>query len=335
MQTFTIEDLNKYPLGFGCLQLKTINQSMNLIRRAYELGVRLFDTAAMYGAYTGENEQLLGESILQLSRKLKDKNFRQKIFISTKGGVYIKNGKLVICGSKISLKQDIENSLRRLQTDYIDVFYLHRVDPNVSIIESVAGIAEYVAQGKIRYIGLSEVDINIIQAVDQVYPIHFIQNEFSPWYRYDELADSSNNIFSYCSKNHKIYTAYSPLARGFFTNTNKKIFQNLLDNDFRKKIQRYSSPYLEHNLLKRDLLEKISNKKKITLSALTLAWMIDKGQNSGFTLLPIPASACIQELNENMQALITKISPNERNEFNLACRDGQYIGLHMPNFESS
>ena len=140
MEHFSITDLHRYPLGFGCLQLKTLNQSIDLIRYAHKLGIRLFDTAAMYGAYTGENEELLGTSISQLSREIKDKNFRNKIFIATKGGVFYKNGKLKICGSGISLKNDIENSLRRLQSDYIDLFYLHRVDPHVCVIESIAAI---------------------------------------------------------------------------------------------------------------------------------------------------------------------------------------------------
>ena len=332
MQKFAIENFNKYPLGLGCLQLKTINQSVDLIRRAYELGVRLFDTAALYGAYTGENEELLGKSVLQLSHDFKDNDFRNKIFISTKGGVTYKNGKLELCGDKVSLKKTIEASLRRLQLDYIDVFYLHRIDPKVSIQESIDTIAEYVTQGKIRYIGLSEADLNTIQAAERTYPIHFIQNEFSPWYRFDELANKSNNIFSYCKENNKIYVAYSPLARGFFTSSNQNFFQNLPSDDFRKKIPRYGSPHLEHNLSQRTLLEKISDARQIPLSTLTLAWTLYKGKNSGFNLLPIPASACLSELEENMRALTTKLSINERNQFDLACMDGQYIGSHLPHF---
>ena len=180
MEKFSITDLHRCPLGFGCLQLKTLNQSIDLIRHAYNLGVRLFDTAAMYGAYTGENEELLGASISQLSRELKDKNFRQKIFIATKGGVSYKNGKLEICGSRMSLKNDIENSFRRLQLDYIDLFYLHRVDPSVSVIESIATISDYVVQGKIRYMGLSEIDIDTIQTVEQIYPFILYKMNFHP-----------------------------------------------------------------------------------------------------------------------------------------------------------
>ena len=330
MEKFTITNLSQCRLGFGCLQLKTVNQSMDLIRGSYRLGIRLFDTAAMYGTYTGENEELLGESILQLSHEFKDENFRQKIFIATKGGVSYQNGKLEICGSATSLKRNIENSLRRLKSSYIDVFYLHRVDPKVNIIESIAAIAEYVIQGKIRYIGLSEVTTEIIQTAEQVHPVHFIQNEFSPWYRDNEKIKNSKNIFSYCAANNKIYVAYSPLARGFFTNTNQKFFENLPKNDFRRKIPRYCTPFLNHNLSKRSKLEEISNSRKIPLSALTLAWIIDKGKQMGLTLIPIPASANLTELEENIRALAIQLSDDERNEFNLACIDGQYIGSHLP-----
>ncbi len=330
MEKFIITNLSQHRLGFGCLQLKTVNQSMDLIRSAYKLGIRLFDTAAMYGTYTGENEELLGESILQLSHEFKDKNFRQKILIATKGGVAYKKGKLEICGSAISLKKDIENSFRRLKSNYIDIFYLHRIDPRVSVMESIAAIADYVTQGKIRYIGLSEVNTETIQTAEQVYPIHFIQNEFSPWYRYDEKTENSKNVFAYCKANNKTYTAYSPLARGFFTNANQEFFQNLPNNDFRRKIPRYCPPYLNHNLSKRSKLEEISHSKKIPLSTLTLAWMIDKGKQLGLTLMPIPASANLIELEENIQALAIQLSDDERNEFNLACMDGQYIGSHLP-----
>ena len=332
MEKFAIEDLNHHLLGFGCLQLKTINQSVDLIRRAYELGVRLFDTAAMYGEYTGENEELLGKSILQLSHDFEDKYFRNKIFISTKGGLTYKNKKLEICGSRIALKKSIEDSLERLQVDYIDVFYLHRIDPNVSVIESVSTIYEYVIQGKIRYIGLSEVDLNTIQAVDRIYPINFIQNEFSPWCRFDELKNKYNNIFSYCKENNKIYVAYSPLARGFFANSDINFFKNLAVDDFRRKIPRYYFHNLQHNIFKRILLEKISPRRQIPLATLTLAWILYKGKNYGFTLLPIPASACLPELEENMISLITNLSTEEINEFDEACRDGEYIGSHLPHF---
>ena len=332
MQKFAIEDFNKHPMGLGCLQLQTINQSMYLIKRAYELGVRLFDTAAMYGTYEGENEELLGKSILQLSHDFNDKDFRNKIFISTKGGVTYRNGKLELCGDKVSLKKTIEDSFRRLQSDYIDAFYLHRIDPKVSIQESIATIAEYVTHGKIRYIGLSEVDLNTIQAAERTYPIHFIQNKFSPWYRFDELENRSNNIFSYCKDNNKIYVAYSPLARGFFTSSSQNFFQNLPSDDFRKKIPRYGSPHLEHNLSQRTLLGKISDARQIPLSTLTLAWILYKSRNFGFTLSPIPASACLPELEENMRALTTKLSVDERNQFDLACMDSQYIGSHLPHF---
>lgn len=256
-------------LGLGCMGMSEYYgstneaQSIETINLAIEKGITHFDTADVYGC--GANEVLVGKAL---------KAVRDKITIATKFGIVRDNSDLGISGMNGSPENAIKacnESLKRLGTDYIDLFYLHRLDYNVPIEETVYAMSKLVKEGKVRYIGLSEAGCESIKKAHAVHPITAIQSEYSLWTREPETE-----IFPLCKELGIGFIPYSPLGRGFFTGKidSINVFE---DNDFRKVLPRLQEENIKHNLWIVDKLKEISARKNCTPVQVALAWIMSKG----------------------------------------------------------
>jgi hypothetical protein len=276
-------------IGLGCMNLSHgyggypgKEDSFALLQRAYDLGVRHYDTAALYGF--GRNEELVGEWM---------QPYRKEIHLASKCGMQGVNSKRVIDGRTATLKATLEDSLRRLNTDFIDLYYLHRWDKNnVAIEESVGALAEMVQEGKIGGIGLSEVSAATLRKAHAVYPITAVQNEYSLWTRNPEIGLSAA-----CQELGVTLVAFSPLARGFLcaVGLDPTTFE---EGDIRSTMPRFQEPYLSYN---RELLKQFSqicSEADCTLAQTLLAWVLAQGEH----VLPIPGTAKIHHLEEDLSA---------------------------------
>lgn len=274
-------------LGFGCMGLNfsyshsiTKEESIKLIRAAVEKGVNFFDTAEVYGPYT--NEEIVGEALAPL---------RDEVVIATKFGFNIADGKMSGTNSHPDqIRKAVEGSLKRLKVDTIDLLYQHRVDPNVPI-EDVAGtVKELVAEGKVKYFGLSEAGAETIRRANAVFPVSALQNEYSLWFRKPELE-----IIPLLQELNIGLVPYSPLGKGFLTGTfdeNTKI----ADNDFRKNSPRFNEEARQANLAFVDLLKTFAADKNATPAQIALAWLLAQKQ----FITPIPGTTKLHRLEENI-----------------------------------
>jgi len=281
-------------IGLGCMGMSWAygstdeTESIATLNRALELGVNFWDTADMYG--NGENEKLISK-VLAPNRK--------KIFIATKFGFRFRDGIVASSaspttyfdGSPAWIKQAVELSLQRLKTDVIDLYYAHRVDPNVPIEETVGAMAQLVKEGKVRYLGLSEASAASIRKAHAVHPISALQSEYSLMTR-----DPEGEILSTLRELGISLVPYSPLGRGLISNTLD--VKTLGENDFRKNLPRFSGENLENN---QDLIRAfaaIAADKHCTPSQLALAWVLSRGED----LIPIPGTKRRKYLEENAGA---------------------------------
>lgn len=276
-------------LGLGCMGMSQSYgvpndpESIKTLHRAVELGITFFDTAEVYGPYT--NEELIGRAL---------KPFRDKIIIATKFGFHIQDGKMSGVNSKPAhVKEAVEGSLRRLQTDHIDLLYQHRVDPNVPIEETVGAMAELVKEGKVRYLGLSEAGIANIQKAHATHPISALQSEYSLWER-----NLEKDIIPLLNKLGIGLVPFSPLGRGFLTGTAKRA-EEYPENDFRKLDPRYQGANYDANMHAVSVVNDVAKEKNATPSQIALAWILHKGNN----FVPIPGTKRQQYLEENLKSL--------------------------------
>ena len=286
------------PIGMGCMNLShaygtppSAEQAAKVVYRALDLGVDLFDTAALYGF--GANEKLLGPLL---------KSHRSEITLCSKGGMagvnFPEGLKRVIDGSPKAIRLNCEDSLSRLQTDVIDLYYLHRWDKKVPIEESVGALSDLVKAGKVRSIGLSEVSAATIVRANAVHPIAAVQTEYSLWTRNPEIA-----VLKACRDIGATFVAFSPVARGFLCSNQLDI--NTFDaKDIRRAMPRFEAAHFAANQkLMMPFLE-IAREQHCTPAQLALAWLLTKEPG----LIAIPGTQNILHLEENLAASSLRLS---------------------------
>ena len=277
-------------IGFGCMGLNfsyghalSNAESITLIRQAVERGETFFDTAEVYGPYT--NEEIVGEALRPV---------RDRVVIATKFGFNIVDGKMAGMNSRPEqIRRVADASLRRLGIDVIDLFYQHRVDPNVPI-EDVAGtVKELIAAGKVRHFGLSEPGEQTVRRAHAVQKITAIQNEYSLWTRGPEI----NGILQACEELGIGFVPYSPLGKGFLTGAMSKDTK-LAASDFRSILPRFTPEAMENNQALVDLLGRIGKSKHATPAQIALAWLLAQKP----WIVPIPGTTKLHRLEENLGA---------------------------------
>ncbi len=281
---------NQPGIGLGCMNLShaygtplSEEDAIRALQQAFDMGYRHFDTATLYGG--GRNEIVVGKAL---------KERRQSLFLASKCGMAIgqESGKKEINGRPETLRAQCEASLRRLQTDHIDLYYLHRLDPNTPIEDSVGALADLVREGKIGAIGLSEVSAATLKRAQAVQPIAALQTEYSLWSRNAEIA-----VLDACRDNGTAFVAFSPLARGFLTNTLLDV-DSLVAKDIRNNMPRFHKDNYQQNLKLLDGYVAIADEVGCTPAQLALAWIKSKGD----FIVPIPGTRSVEHMQENLNA---------------------------------
>lgn len=275
-------------IGLGCMNLShaygvppSAEQGSQVLLTALDAGVTLFDTAALYGF--GANEELVGKVL---------KPHRQQIVLTSKCGMTGVEGKRVIDGRPDTLRRTCEDSLRRLQTDVIDLYYLHRWDRQVPIEDSVGALAELVAAGKIRSIGLSEVSAATLARAEAVHPIAAVQSEYSLWTRNPEIA-----LLDACRARNVALVAFSPLGRGFLAGGVRDP-AGFAANDIRRSMPRFQAEHFARNLRLLDALQGLATETGFTLAQLAMGWLLAQCEQ----VIPIPGTSNVSHLQENLSA---------------------------------
>jgi len=289
-------------IGLGCMGMSAFYggrqdseaESIRTLHRALEIGVTFLDTAEIYGPHT--NEELIGRA---LSGK------RDQIFLATKFGIgFTGEGaerKPFTDGSPANARRAIEGSLKRLSTDHIDLYYLHRVDPNTPIEETVGALAELKAEGKIGHIGLSEASADTLQRACAVHPVTALQSEYSLWSR-----DPEDGVLAACEELGVGFVPYSPLGRGFLTGAIKSV-DDFDADDFRRHNPRFQGENFDKNLRLVDAVSAIAAEKGCTPAQLALAWVLAQGEH----LVPIPGTKRVKTLEENAAAVDVVLTPDD------------------------
>jgi aryl-alcohol dehydrogenase-like predicted oxidoreductase len=286
-------------------------ESTETIKRAIELGINLFDTSDAYG--NGQNEELLGRAI---------KGHRHSLIICTKfGNIRDAKGQPTgIDGRPEYVPLACEASLKRLGVDVIDLYYLHRVDPNVPIEDTVGAMAKLIEQGKVRYIGLSEAGAQTLRRAHAVYPITALETEYSLWTR-----DAEEEWLPTCRELGTTYVAYAPLGRGFLSGKIRSA-DSLVANDRRKDHPRFQGENLARNLSLLKPLEEIAAAKHCTPAQIALAWVLAQGEN----IVPIPGTKRRTYLEENVRAIDIKLEDVDLAKLNEVFVRGSTAGTRYP-----
>jgi aryl-alcohol dehydrogenase-like predicted oxidoreductase len=288
-------------IGLGCMGMSAFygttdeGEAVATIDRAIELGCTFLDTAEMYGPFT--NEELVGKAIA---------GRRDEVTVATKFGIRFAPTEdnptnRVLDGSRENVRRSIEGSLKRLGTDHVDLYYLHRVDPNTPIEETVGAMGELVGEGKVRHVGLSEVAPDTLRRAHAEHPITALQSEYSLWTR-----DVAAEILPTCRELGIGFVAYSPLGRGFLSGRFKRP-EELAENDFRRHGPRWQGDALEHNLQLVAKVEELAAEKGCTAGQLALAWVLAQGDD----MVPIPGTKRRKYLEENLGAAGVELTADD------------------------
>jgi aryl-alcohol dehydrogenase-like predicted oxidoreductase len=312
-------DLEVSALGLGCMGLSfgfgpavDKKDGIALIRAAVERGVTFFDTAEVYGAFT--NEELVGEALAP---------FREQVAIATKFGFKIDpaTGKQAGLDSRPAhIKEVAEASLKRLKTDVIDLFYQHRVDPDVPIEDVAGAVKELIQQGKVKHFGLSEAGVKTIRRAHAVQPVAALQSEYSLWWREPEAE-----VIPTLEELGIGFVPFSPLGKGFLTGKidEKTTFDS---SDFRNIVPRFSPEARKANQAVVDLLGRIAEQKKATPAQIALAWLLAQKP----WIVPIPGTTKVSRLEENLGGANIKLTTDDLTEINSAASKIKVEGARYP-----
>ncbi|MDZ7588784.1 MAG: aldo/keto reductase [Parasphingorhabdus sp.] len=310
-------DLTVSALGLGCMPMTTFPgtslygnpdraEALATLDRAIELGVTFFDTAEIYGPH--DNEILLGQGI---------KGRRDRLIIATKFGFRIENGAIAGTDSTpANVRKACEGSLRRLGVDVIDLFYQHRVDPNVPIEETVGAMSELVKEGKVRFLGLSEAAPDTIRRAHGIHPITALQSEYSVWER-----DVENEILPLCQDLGIGFVPYSPLGRGFLTGQISSRSE-LAEDDYRRMDPRYSDENFAQNMAIVDVIKAIAKAHSCSPAQIALAWLLAQGDD----IVPIPGSKRRATLEDSMAAVDISLTSDDLDALDKAAPTGTTAG---------
>ncbi len=307
-------------IGLGCMGMsfsygapKDVPEMVSLIRAAVDRGVTFFDTAEVYGPFT--NEELVGQALAPV---------RDRVVIATKFGFNTggdsRPGAQSLNSRPEHIKEVAEASLRRLRTDVIDLFYQHRVDPDVPIEEVAGAVKDLIGEGKVRHFGLSEAGVGTIRRAHAVQPVTALQNEYSLWWRKPEAE-----VIPTLEELGIGLVPYSPLGKGFLTG---KIDEDtkLTSNDFRSTLPRFTPEAMKANRAFVDLLSTIAKQKNATPAQIALAWLLAQKP----WIAPIPGTTKLTRLEENLQAADVELTPEDLNEIDSASSNIKAEGARYP-----
>lgn len=303
-------------IGLGCMGMShgygpasNKKEMIALIHQAIDRGVTLFDTAEVYGPYI--NEELVGEALAP---------YKGKVSIATKFGIQMENGKQVLNSRPEQIRQSVEGSLKRLKIDTIDLYYQHRVDPQVPIEEVAGVIQDLIKEGKVKYWGLSEAGVQTIRKAHQIHPLTAIQSEYSMMWRNPE-----KELFPTLEELGIGFVPFSPLGKGFLTG---KITQNSTfhDTDFRNIVPRFKSDNLKENQVLVTLIENIAADKNATPAQIALAWILAQKP----WIVPIPGTRKLHRLEENLGATEVELTTLDLEKLNEALSKIEIKGERYP-----
>lgn len=304
-------------IGLGCMGLSfglgpavDKKQGVSLIRAAVDRGVTFFDTAEVYGPFT--NEELVGEALSP---------FRDSVVIATKFGFKIENGKQAGLDSRPEhIKEVADSSLKRLKRDAIDLFYQHRVDPNVPIEDVAGAVKDLIQQGKVKHFGLSEAGVQTIRRAHQVQPVTALQSEYSLWWREPEAE-----VIPTLEELGIGFVPFSPLGKGFLTGKISPDTQ-FDKSDFRNVVPRFTPENRKANEPLVDLIAKFAQRKKVTPAQIALAWLLAQKP----WIVPIPGTTKMPRLEENLGAVNVELSSDDLHELEAVTKKVPVQGARYP-----
>lgn len=306
-------------MGFGCMGLnyhrgvaKDRNEMIKVVREAIDAGITMFDTAAVYGPYT--NEELVGDALV---------GYRDKVQIATKGGFKIDGLNNELDSRPESLRKQLEDSLKRLKTDYIDLYYIHRVDPNVPIEDVAMAMKQFKKEGLIKHWGLSEAGVETIRRAHKVEPLAAVEYEYSMWWR-----EIEKDVLPVLEELGIGLVAYSPLGRVFLTG---KLDKNTTfgENDNRADLPRFTKEAMAANQVVIDYINELATTKNATAAQIALAWVMAQKP----WIVPIPGTTKISRIHENIKAANIKFSDEEMKTINDALSKIEIVGDRYPESE--